>query len=462
MNFVTTLFVIFFLVAWIFYILAPEKYRSFVLLIASYIFYASWNPAFLVLILASTTIDYWLSKFITISKVQLLRRLALFFGLFINIGTLIFFKYSTFLFSTINNNALASYMKFIPINLKIILPLGISFYTFEAMSYLIDVYNGKKSAPNWFLYNFYIMYFPHLISGPIIRFRKIINQYEYRIQLPSIQIIRKGTELILSGFFFKIIIADQMAMIADPVFENPLSFHTLATIIGILAFTTQIYFDFLGYTNIARGVSYFFNIELPNNFNYPYQSSSIGSFWKRWHISLSQWIRDYLFIPLGGSKNGIFRTYFNLFITMAICGLWHGAGWNYLIWGIYHGLLLIFEKSILIKSKLFKVKILSWFTTYISVAFGWIIFRSHNFTTFKNILLSIGRLEFPINQFLPSMTFILFLFFLSIGDSFYIKLLKSFYYYIPKYIRIFVIGFIFIIWIIIQSNTPKAFIYFNF
>jgi D-alanyl-lipoteichoic acid acyltransferase DltB (MBOAT superfamily) len=225
--------------------------------------------------------------------------------------------------------------------LKLLLPLGISFYTFEAISYLVDVFRGEAPAETFFDYNFYIMYFPHLISGPIVRYRELSSQMKDGVFL-SLKSVQKGFELIVLGLVFKLLIADTVSGLADTAFQNPSVVTVGQTYLAWAAFTTQIYFDFMGYTHIARGVSLLFNIALPLNFDHPYNAQNISNFWQRWHISLSRWIRDYLYIPLGGSRNGgAARTCFNLLLTMTIAGAWHGAGWAFIIWGAYHGLLLL-------------------------------------------------------------------------------------------------------------------------
>ena len=236
--------------------------------------------------------------------------------------------------------ALAGVHNPLPKHMDIILPLGISYYTFEAISYVVDVYRGSKPAGNWIDYNFYIMYFPHLISGPIIRFSELWHQYKDGLARPSSERIVKGIELLVLGYLFKVVIANNAALIADPTFADPTKASALSCLVGSLAFTTQVYFDFMGYTHIARGVSLLFNIELPINFNHAFNAANISDFWQRWQISLSRWIRDYLFIPLGGSKLGNARTIFNLLLVMAIAGAWHGAGWTYIAWGFFHGSML--------------------------------------------------------------------------------------------------------------------------
>lgn len=342
MNFVSTLFVGFLLATWLLFMVLPKRYRTILLTVASYIFYATWSIPFIAVILLTTTVDYIASRciydnFRDLSK----KKLAITIALTINLLVLFLFKYLNLLLGTSDSLlSMAGIHNPIAKHLDIILPLGISYYTFEAVSYVVDVYRGGKPAKNWIDYNFYIMYFPHLISGPIIRFSELAHQYKDGLERPSGDRIARGIELIVLGYLFKVVIANNAALVADPTFANPAGASALTAFLGCLAFTTQVYFDFMGYTHIARGVSLLFNIELPVNFDHAFNATNISNFWQRWQISLSRWIRDYLFIPLGGSKHGSARTIFNLLLVMAIAGAWHGAGWTYIVWGFFHGTML--------------------------------------------------------------------------------------------------------------------------
>jgi alginate O-acetyltransferase complex protein AlgI len=394
MNFVSGLFVFFLFTLIFLYFTISARFRLLLLLVASYLFYASWSIPFIIVILVSTTTDYFLSKYIYHSASPKPRKQALVFGIVVNLLILGFFKYCNFFLES--SHSLAHWLGYsleLPLAVKIILPLGISFYTFEAISYLVDVYRGKAPARSLLEYNFYIMYFPHLISGPIIRFEELWNQYKEPLQLPSVSTIAKGVELILLGYFFKVFIADSAASLSDPVFNHPATASVLGTYIGALAFTVQIYFDFMGYTHIARGASLLFNLELPINFNHPYHAGNISNFWERWHISLSRWLRDYLYFPLGGSRASLFRTCFNLFLTMTIAGFWHGAGWTFVAWGVFHGLLLMLyhlykyvrDKVIQLPKCIYQeniaYRVVSTLLTFFCVVIGWIMFRAPNFET---------------------------------------------------------------------------------
>ncbi|MGH2510927.1 MAG: MBOAT family O-acyltransferase, partial [Ktedonobacteraceae bacterium] len=337
MNFVSEMFIVFLLVTWLTFMVIPARLRTVLLTIASYVFYATWSLPFIGVILLTTTVDYFASRFIYDNfRSRRKRKAALLVAITINLLVLGLFKYLNLFLGTNNSLlSLAGIRNPLPPHLDIILPLGISYYTFEAISYVVDVYRGGKPANNLWNYNFYIMYFPHLISGPIIRYGELRKQYNDGLQRPSPDRIALGVELIILGYIFKVAIANNAALIADPVFADPRAASSFAALLGTLAFTTQVYFDFLGYTHIARGVSLLFNIQLPLNFDHPFCATNISNFWQRWQISLSLWIRDYLFIPLGGSRAGHVRTIFNLLLIMAIAGAWHGAGWTYIVWGLF-------------------------------------------------------------------------------------------------------------------------------
>lgn len=404
MNFISELFVAFFLVTLSVYLCLPERYRQAWLLLMSYVFYATWSIPFIGVIIVTTSLDYYISRYIAASTNQNQRKLALTVGIVMNLLILIFFKYANFLASNVNGLwTLWGQKALFPDAFNIILPLGISFYTFEAISYMVDVYRGNQPAKNWLDYNFYIMYFPHLISGPIIRFSELASQYRDTLKLPSLERFNKATELVVLGFVYKMLLADQAAGLADTLFTAPAAATSLMTWVGVLAFTVQIYFDFMGYTHIARGASLFFNIELPINFNHPYVASNISNFWERWHISLSRWIRDYLYIPLGGSRVSLPHTCWNLFLTMLIAGAWHGAGWTFILWGAYHGALLALNHawryiqhalpgySTWAKRPLYQGMSIS--VTFLLVVIGWVLFRATDLSAVGIILQKLASVQ---------------------------------------------------------------------
>ncbi len=339
MNFVSSQFVIFMMLTWLLFMVVPGRFRWPLLLVASYIFYATWSIPFVAVILLTTSVDYLASKIIHRNASQSFRKLTLWTAIAVNLLVLGYFKYFNFF---LESNA--SLLKFVgmsnamPTHLNILLPLGISYYTFEAISYLVDVYRGSKPAPSWMSYNFYIMYFPHLISGPIVRFNELWPQYKDGIQRPTLERLGKGLELVLLGYFFKLIVADSCAAISDPVYANIAAVNTFGTYVAVLGFACQLYFDFLGYTHIARGTSLLFNLQLPINFDHPLNSENMADFWRRWQVSLSRWLHDYLYVPLGGSRKFLPRTMLNVFVTLMVAGIWHGAGWTYVSLGAFFGL----------------------------------------------------------------------------------------------------------------------------
>lgn len=339
MNFVSSQFLIFMVVTWLLFMVIPARFRCLLLLAASYVFYATWSIPFVAVILITTSVDYLASRIIHANASPAFRKTTLWTAILINLFVLGYFKYFNF-FLEINASLLSTLgiNNAMPKHLEILLPLGISYYTFEAISYLVDVYRGSKPAPNWLSYNFYIMYFPHLISGPIVRFNELWPQYMNGIQRPAFERLGKGLELVILGYFFKLILADNCAAIADPVYANPAAANSLAVYVAVMCFGVQLYFDFLGYTHIARGTSLLFNLELPMNFNHPLNADNMADFWKRWQISLSRWLHDYLYVPLGGSRKFLPRTMLNVFITLLVAGIWHGAGWTYIVLGVYFGL----------------------------------------------------------------------------------------------------------------------------
>lgn len=421
MHFVSTTFAIFLIVVLALFYVLPPRLRKPLLWVASYVFYATWSLPFIAVILLTTTLDYGLSKAISASVSAQKRKTLLIAGIVINLLILGVFKYCNFFLETAHSlGHWLGWEQVLPEQLAIILPLGISFYTFEAISYMMDVYRGEKPAPNWLSYNFFIMYFPHLISGPIVRFKELWAQAAEPLHRPSLVRIGRGLELIFLGYLFKVLIADPASMVVDPLFHDSKAAQAasvLVTYLGVLGFTVQIYFDFMGYTHIARGISLLFDIELPLNFNHPYLATSISNFWERWHISLSRWIRDYLYFPIGGSKLSLGRTAANLMVTMFLVGLWHGAGWGFIMWGLYHGALLsLYHGYRGFLDRLAQpwvqtlranpiYRLLGMVLTFISVVFGWVLFRAPDLSSAMVIwkhLLQVDVLWKTLTSVLPT------------------------------------------------------------
>jgi D-alanyl-lipoteichoic acid acyltransferase DltB (MBOAT superfamily) len=329
---------IFFLIVVVLFYSVPFRIGKLLLLGASYIFYMWWDPRFIVLILTSTVVDYFLGILLETASGRR-KKLLLVVSLVVNLGILGFFKYYDFFASSL---AALLHVPESSVVLRIILPVGVSFYTFASLSYTIDVYWGKKKAVrNLIDYALFIAFFPHLIAGPIIRARQFISQIQYW-RRPAAIIVQSGIILVLSGLIKKMVFADRFAVVSDGYF-NDLTAHPgwLAAWSGCIAFSMQVFFDFSGYTDIARGCAKLLGFEFPLNFARPLLSRNPRDFWRRWHMTLSSWVRDYLFIPLGGSRKGSLVLYRNLLVVMVLVGLWHGASWTFVIWGAYQGMLLV-------------------------------------------------------------------------------------------------------------------------
>jgi D-alanyl-lipoteichoic acid acyltransferase DltB (MBOAT superfamily) len=332
----------FFAVVLIGYRLLPHRAQNLFLLLASYVFYGYWDYRFLALILISTVVDFFVAQRLVQGQRSSARRIWLGVSMVANLGMLGFFKYWDFFVAEANQGLMAIGVNSALPLLEVVLPVGISFYTFQTMSYTIDVYRGVTKPTNRPLdFALYVAFFPQLVAGPIERSSRLLPQ----ILTPRTvdrRALEEGAFLIVSGLFRKVVIADNMAPIVNRVFSRPLDELTAGeALVGVYAFAFQIYGDFSGYSSIAKGVARWMGFDLMWNFRNPYFARSPSDFWRRWHISLSSWLRDYLYIPLGGNRGGRARTFRNLVLTMALGGLWHGAGWTYIAWGLYHGALLI-------------------------------------------------------------------------------------------------------------------------
>jgi alginate O-acetyltransferase complex protein AlgI len=356
---------------------APRAWRKPLLLVASYWFYMSWNVKFVALLVTLTAIDYTAARWIEGTADVRRRKLALVASLAANLGFLGFFKYYNF--AAANVAALLD-LPARSFALDVVLPLGISFHTFQSISYVVDVYRGRQAAiRNPLDYALFIAFFPQLVAGPIVRARDFFRDlFEWRP--PSNEELSRGALLVLLGLTKKMALADQFAQIADRYFGN-LAAHpgVLTAWSGVTAFAMQIYFDFSGYTDMAIGMALLLGFHFPLNFRRPYLAPSVTEFWHRWHISLSLWLRDYLYIPLGGNRHGTWRTYRNLLLTMLLGGLWHGASWKFMLWGGYHGALLAVERALPDWSErkpwraLYPLRVAG---TFALVTVGWVFFRA--------------------------------------------------------------------------------------
>lgn len=386
MLFNSTTFLVFFIIV-LFLHTAPlsRTFKKFNLLVASYIFYAAWNPPFVILLWVSTVMDWFLADRISKTENQRSRKALLVLSLVVNLGLLVFFKYGNFL---VENFVLCMrwfHIEFQPLPFHIILPIGISFYTFQTLSYIIDVYLRRAGTSKTFLdYALYVTFFPHLVAGPIVRARYFLPQCE-SFQLASWRQFQTGIALMVLGLFEKVVIADfLMAPIADRIFAFQGVLGSGEAWLGTLAFSVQIFCDFAGYSTCAIGAALCLGFYFPRNFLFPYAAVGFTDFWRRWHISLSTWIRDYLYIPLGGNQQGWWKTLRNLFAAMFLGGLWHGAAWTFVIWGFLHGSYLVLERflhkafSALALWKHGIVQVFLMLLTYAAVCYGWMIFRAEN------------------------------------------------------------------------------------
>ena len=329
---------IFFLIVAVLFYSMPFKVGKVLLLLASYMFYMWWDPRFIVLILTSTIVDYYLGMLLEVATGRR-KRLLLAVSLVVNLGILGFFKYYDFFAGSLAD------LLHVPrssVVLQIVLPIGVSFYTFASLSYTFDVYWGKmKAVKNLIDYALFIAFFPHLIAGPIIRARQFISQIQYW-RHPAAIMLQSGIILVLCGLIKKMVFADRFAVVSDAYFNDPAAHPGwLAAWSGCIVFFMQVFFDFSGYTDIARGCAKLLGFEFPLNFARPFLARNPPDFWQRWHITLSTWVRDYLFMPFSRGRKGRFVLYRNMLVVMILVGLWHGANWTFVAWGAYHGVLLV-------------------------------------------------------------------------------------------------------------------------
>ncbi|MGQ7870676.1 MBOAT family O-acyltransferase [Sunxiuqinia sp. sy24] len=458
--------------------------RNVYLLVISWFIYYQMNGAFLLLLAFSCLVNYGFGLWI---HAQSRKRFCLIAAVGLNLLVLAYFKYAYFFVEQVNwvfqtdwqvfnwvgwlvNRAVGSLLD----EDSILLPIGISFYTFQAISYLVDVYRGdSKVVKNPLDFSFYLSFFPQLVAGPIVRASSFIPQLYQKFSLKKEE-FSHAIFLITKGLFKKMVIADFLALnLVDRTFEAPLAYSGLENLLSVYAYSIQIYGDFSGYTDIAIGLALILGFKIPVNFNAPYQATSLTDFWHRWHISLSLWLRDYLYIPLGGNRKGLGRTVINVFITMILGGLWHGANLRFLIWGAIHGLGLVMEKLIRntfalgAKTRSWK-KIVSVFFTFQVVSLAWLFFRARDYSTIQQFFYQLRFHFFPENLHLgwQSYQWVLLVFFLGLvlvwTPNRYKEKLRGAFISLPAWGQIPLVVLILLLIALVAQSNLQPFIYFRF
>ncbi len=370
-----------------------ESLRDIFLLIASYIFYMSWYWQYAGLIALSTLVDYAIGKKMHNSECPRRRKLLIIISLTFNLGLLAVFKYFNF-FADLSRQSLSWFgIDIPPIYHQLLLPVGISFYTFQTLSYTLDIYRRElKPEKNLTKFAVFVAFFPQLVAGPIVRAKDFLPQIN-SVPPPTYNNLNKGLTLVFIGLFKKIVIADLLAFLAiDSIFNNPNEYSSWDLLMGLYAYAFQIYCDFSGYSDIAIGVALMLGFHLPINFNRPYIAQSPSDFWRRWHISLSTWLRDYLYISLGGNRGKKWHTSRNLILTMLLGGLWHGAATNFILWGAYHGLLLMIFKPFSTTSTSYQTRYLRIALMFHLSLFGWLLFRVTDMQNFIDFISGVSKL----------------------------------------------------------------------
>lgn len=388
-------------VLFVHYVVIParqERARRLFLLAASYVFYGSWNPPFVLLLLYSTVLDYWVARRMVRTPALGAKRALLGLSLLGNLGVLAFFKYGNFLAETyLTLVALGPAQQSGPL-IDVILPVGISFYTFQSLSYSMDVYRGRlEPATSFWDLALYVSFFPQLVAGPIVRAREFLPQLEGEREVREAD-VEESLARFAGGLIKKVIFADTLAIYVDQVWDAPADFGGPALLLAAYAFAFQIYFDFSGYSDMAIGLARLFGFRLPENFLRPYLSTSPREFWRRWHITLSTWLRDYLYISLGGNRRSEVRTQINLLVTMLLGGLWHGAAWSFVVWGGYHGMLLVLQRWATPRFPVLHA-LPGWARigiTFHLVVLGWVFFRSPDLASAGEILGGLSRMSMEI------------------------------------------------------------------
>ncbi len=472
MLFNSYIFWVFLAIVLLIYYRLTHRWQNVFLLIASYVFYGSWNWKFLSLILISTCIDFLVSQRIAQVSSAKSRKSLLLISIASNLGILGLFKYYNFFIEQFLFLCRALGLSADVASLNVVLPVGISFYTFQTMGYTIDVYRGvAKPEKRFWDFALYVCFFPQLVAGPIERFNRLMPQiHDRRVWRPEYFV--EGLYHVIVGLFKKIVIADNMAPIVNAVFSTPTDqLAGTECFLGVLAFAFQIYGDFSGYSSIAQGAARWLGFDLMYNFKMPYFASSPSEFWQRWHISLSAWLRDYLYIPLGGNRRGTINTYRNLMLTMTLGGLWHGAGWTFILWGVYHGVILCAyrfvgnqvraQRSLVgeISTRL-KMPVM-----FVLTLMGWLLFRAESVGQVLGFLrrTTCSWEVTPLSIYLASLIGFFTLPMLAYEFVLYrcgndmLWLIRQ-----PWYCRALVYGYCFYMMLLFTSGQPQEFIYFQF
>ncbi len=388
-------------------LLRKELWQQALLIAASYFFYWYSGSIHVLLLVFVTLTSYYCGYKVFNSETAKKKKIWLIIGTLIPLAVLGYFKYIDWGIESIN-----SILSIIGITaqislLNVALPVGISFFTFQALSYVFDIYLGRlEPEPKFHKYALFIAFFPQLVAGPIVRASEFLPQLKSKITITG-ENLQAGVTLIVWGLFKKMVIADNLAGYVDTAFALPMSYSSLGLILAVVAFGIQIYCDFSGYAHIAIGCARIFGFKLPENFDMPYLASNIQLFWRKWHMTLSRFIKDYVYIPLGGNRCGHSRTYLNLFASMLLCGLWHGAAWTFVLWGAYHGLLLALHRYFISEKKLFSESrflnsgaglLFSILVTQILVFFGWLIFRAESFENMQQYIQAILVSKIPYSS----------------------------------------------------------------
>jgi len=486
MLFHTWIFLAFLVVFYpVFLLVKGTRFKAVWLLLASYFFYASWKPIFLVLIIWSTTVDYF--AVVAMAKTRW-RRCSLAVSIVNNLLLLGFFKYGRFVVSNLNAlfgrlglpfvigepnlaftgflsdgiNALLGWLgvSYTVAPMRYLLPMGISFYVFQSMSYTIDYYRGHvERETSWIRYATFVSLFPQLVAGPIERASHLLPQLRANPRITPHD-LADGASLFVVGLFKKIALADYLAMYVEPIYNAPGSYQGPALLLATFAFTWQIYFDFSGYTDMARGIGRLLGVRLMLNFNNPYLADSLGDFWRRWHISLSTWFRDYVYVPLGGNRKGRGRTYVNMAATMLISGLWHGAMWTFLLWGAVHATARLLTRA-LEATAFYRTRIprpLKQVFTFAIVSFAWIFFRAHSVSDAWLIIRRIASCDLadPAFPILAAALVLSVWLYQVVYESRLSRLLKA------APVRIALVVFMLLYMVVCVTAGNQAFIYFQF